>query len=64
MQYSIYFDATILIAIYVLTAADSLKFIQNWLERFPQYKERDFYLTGESYAGMFIIIHFPLFYKM
>jgi hypothetical protein len=34
-----------------LAAKDSLVFLTKWLERFPQYKERDFYLTGESYAG-------------
>ncbi|XP_071698768.1 serine carboxypeptidase II-2-like [Rutidosis leptorrhynchoides] len=36
------------------TAADSLQFLLNWLERFPQYKGRDFYLTGESYAGHYV----------
>uniref|UniRef100_A0A453QZ57 Carboxypeptidase n=1 Tax=Aegilops tauschii subsp. strangulata TaxID=200361 RepID=A0A453QZ57_AEGTS len=33
------------------TAKDSLVFLTKWLKRFPQYKEREFYLTGESYAG-------------
>ncbi|GKC51964.1 serine carboxypeptidase II-2, partial [Tanacetum coccineum] len=33
------------------TAEDSLQFLLNWLEKFPQYKGRDFYITGESYAG-------------
>jgi len=36
------------------TAADSYVFLINWLERFPQYKTRDFYITGESYAGHYI----------
>ncbi|KAH6788574.1 serine carboxypeptidase-like 40 [Perilla frutescens var. frutescens] len=36
------------------TAADSYTFLVNWLERFPEYKSRDFYLTGESYAGHYV----------
>ena len=32
-------------------AEDSYAFLLNWFERFPQYKHRDFYITGESYAG-------------
>ncbi|XP_022898952.1 serine carboxypeptidase II-3-like [Olea europaea var. sylvestris] len=33
------------------TANDTYTFLINWLERFPQYKTRNFYVTGESYAG-------------
>lgn len=36
------------------TAADSLAFLLKWLERFPQFKGRDFYITGESYAGHYV----------
>lgn len=36
------------------TAADSHTFLVNWLERFPHYKNRDFYVTGESYAGHYV----------
>ncbi|GMI78514.1 serine carboxypeptidase-like 40 [Hibiscus trionum] len=36
------------------TAKDSYIFLINWLERFPQYKNRDFFITGESYAGHYV----------
>eukprot|EP00475_Leptophrys_vorax_P004183 TRINITY_DN124_c0_g1_i1.p1 TRINITY_DN124_c0_g1~~TRINITY_DN124_c0_g1_i1.p1 ORF type:complete len:512 (-),score=122.40 TRINITY_DN124_c0_g1_i1:69-1418(-) len=35
-------------------ASDNYKFIQNWLKAFPQFQGRDLWLTGESYAGMYI----------
>lgn len=36
------------------TANDAYTFLVNWLERFPQYKTRDFYITGERYAGHYV----------
>jgi len=36
------------------TASDSYKFLVNWLEKFPEYKTRDFFITGESYAGHYV----------
>nr|KAJ0211866.1 hypothetical protein LSAT_V11C400205690 [Lactuca sativa] len=36
------------------TAKDSYTFLINWLERFPEYKTRDFFITGESYAGHYV----------
>lgn len=36
------------------SAKDAYVFLINWLERFPQYKTRDFYIAGESYAGHYV----------
>ncbi|CAK9184944.1 unnamed protein product [Ilex paraguariensis] len=36
------------------TTEDSYAFVIHWLERFPQYKTRDFFITGESYAGRYV----------
>ncbi|GAA0175326.1 serine protease [Lithospermum erythrorhizon] len=36
------------------TATYNLVFLLNWLERFPEYKGREFYISGESYAGHYV----------
>ncbi|PIA46408.1 hypothetical protein AQUCO_01500149v1 [Aquilegia coerulea] len=36
------------------TAHDAYTFLINWLERFPEYKNRELYLAGESYAGHYV----------
>ncbi|KAL6655438.1 hypothetical protein ACP70R_006264 [Stipagrostis hirtigluma subsp. patula] len=36
------------------TADDAYLFLVNWLERFPEYKGRPFYISGESYAGHYV----------
>ncbi|KVH93604.1 Peptidase S10, serine carboxypeptidase [Cynara cardunculus var. scolymus] len=33
---------------------DALTFLKRWMSRFPQYRYRDFYLSGESYAGHYV----------
>lgn len=37
-----------------MTADDSLQFLLKWLDRFPEYKGRDFFIAGESYAGHYV----------
>jgi len=36
------------------TAEDAFVFLTNWMERFPEYKGRAFYISGESYAGHYV----------
>ncbi|XP_012475398.1 serine carboxypeptidase-like 40 [Gossypium raimondii] len=36
------------------TAVDNYVFLLNWLERFPEYRNRKFYIAGESYAGHYV----------
>lgn len=37
-----------------ITARDNLAFLEHWFEKFPEYRNRDFYITGESYAGHYV----------
>ncbi|XP_025654938.1 serine carboxypeptidase-like 22 isoform X5 [Arachis hypogaea] len=36
------------------TAEDAYAFLVKWFERFLQYKHREFYIAGESYAGHYV----------
>ncbi|CAN6485555.1 unnamed protein product [Victoria cruziana] len=36
------------------TARDNLAFLRRWFIKFPEYKNRDLFITGESYAGHYI----------
>ncbi|CAD5232639.1 unnamed protein product [Bursaphelenchus xylophilus] len=36
------------------TAVDNLAFLKSFIKEYPEYRGRDFYLTGESYAGCFL----------
>ncbi|XP_028211809.1 serine carboxypeptidase-like 25 isoform X2 [Glycine soja] len=42
------------LVIWLNGAQDSLEFVIQWLERFPRYKNRELYITGESYAGHYV----------
>uniref|UniRef100_A0A6N2KD36 Carboxypeptidase n=1 Tax=Salix viminalis TaxID=40686 RepID=A0A6N2KD36_SALVM len=37
-----------------MTARDNLVFLRRWFVKFPQYKQRDFFIAGESYAGHYV----------
>lgn len=37
-----------------ITARDNLVFLHRWFAKFPQYRQRDLFITGESYAGHYI----------
>ncbi|KAL1206446.1 Serine carboxypeptidase-like 38 [Cardamine amara subsp. amara] len=36
------------------TAEDNYIFLVNWLKRFPEFKGREIYITGQSYAGHYV----------
>ncbi|KAL2347095.1 hypothetical protein Fmac_001095 [Flemingia macrophylla] len=36
------------------TARDNLVFLLRWFNKFPQYRSRDLFLSGESYAGHYV----------
>ncbi|KAK4257856.1 hypothetical protein QN277_007390 [Acacia crassicarpa] len=35
-------------------AEDAYNFLVNWLQKFPQFKSLDFFISGESYAGHYV----------
>ncbi|KAL5552583.1 hypothetical protein UlMin_039984 [Ulmus minor] len=37
-----------------ITARDNLVFLQKWLLNFPQFKNTNLFITGESYAGHYV----------
>lgn len=37
-----------------ITARDNLVFLRRWFSKYPQYKSRSLFITGESYAGHYI----------
>ncbi|KAG5252675.1 serine carboxypeptidase [Salix suchowensis] len=37
-----------------ITAQDNFVFLQNWFLKFPEYKNRDLFIAGESYAGHYV----------
>jgi carboxypeptidase C (cathepsin A) len=35
-------------------AADNVKAIRQWYAKFPEFKKNELYISGESYAGMYV----------
>ncbi|KAM2274997.1 hypothetical protein ACFX1S_044737 [Malus domestica] len=37
-----------------ITARDNFEFLRRWFHKFPEYKNRDLFITGQSYAGHYV----------
>lgn len=37
-----------------VTARDNLAFLEGWFMKFPKYRNRELFITGESYAGHYV----------
>jgi serine carboxypeptidase-like clade II len=37
-----------------MTTRDTYTFLTKWMNRFPEYKGRDLFVVGESYAGHYV----------
>ncbi|XP_030925980.1 serine carboxypeptidase-like 45 isoform X2 [Quercus lobata] len=37
-----------------ITARDNLIFLQRWFAKYPEYRDRDFFIAGASYAGHYV----------
>ncbi|XP_065853531.1 serine carboxypeptidase-like 45 [Euphorbia lathyris] len=37
-----------------ITAQDNVVFLEKWFLKFPEYQNRSFFITGESYAGHYV----------
>nr|POE65524.1 serine carboxypeptidase-like 46 [Quercus suber] len=37
-----------------ITARDNLIFLQRWFAKYPEYRGKDFFIAGESYAGHYV----------
>jgi len=48
LRYHLYQD---LILALCYAARDNLIFLQHWFTKFSEYKNNEFFITGESYAG-------------
>lgn len=44
------------------TAEDNYQFLINFFESYPEFAGNDFYIAGESYAGIYGNLLFPIFF--